>query len=159
MDSDERIVHTGHYLRCNHDMRSSLSKIKFDDTFILIRDESKEECPFSDGNGFLHGICNIFALALHREFGYDIYEVVDKDKKSIHWFGLSSFNNHPIYIDVRGATTDFDEFFSEFQKSAGDNYQIVQREEQDCGFSEDWSETGLLFAIAVIRENYDDYKC
>lgn len=73
---------------------------------------------------YLHGVCGIFALALHDIFGYKLDWAVEDD---IEW---AEQNPDPMdylvhvfcydeereaFIDVRGITTSMKDFFEEFE--------------------------------------------
>ncbi len=64
---------------------------------------------------FLHGCCNEFAYMLNEKYGYPIYEIVDHTGTLIHSFARLDQNNIHYFIDVRGITTDYHEFISEFE--------------------------------------------
>lgn len=64
---------------------------------------------------FLHGYCNEFAYMLNEKYGYPIYEIVDHTGTLIHSFARLDQNNIHYFIDVRGITTDYHEFISEFE--------------------------------------------
>ena len=77
-------------------------------------------------NDFLHGVCGIFALALHDQFGYPInalqwiYDGDDDTPSDSVWDGLVhifcpvSVFDQDGWVDVRGITTNWDEFCKEF---------------------------------------------
>lgn len=81
-----------------------------------------------DAQMFLHGICGVFALALHRRFGYCMhayYTVVPAegaaDNDETEQVLCHIFCTHPPYagndsffIDVRGVTTEKESFYTEF---------------------------------------------
>ena len=74
-----------------------------------------------DAYCFLHGMCTIFAVALHREFGYSIYMLRDADDEPvldslIHIYciaGDSKGMRH--YVDARGVTASKDAFLDSFE--------------------------------------------
>ena len=74
-----------------------------------------------DAYCFLHGMCTIFAVALHREFGYPIYMLRDADDEPvlaslIHIYciaGDSKGMRH--YVDARGVTASKDAFLDSFE--------------------------------------------
>lgn len=82
-------------------------------------DEALENAHLSTGDEssiFLHGLCGIFALALHEEFGYDIEYIVDEcaDFCITELIHVYCFEEDQ-YIDVRGQTDDEDAFMAEFE--------------------------------------------
>ena len=66
---------------------------------------------------FLHGCCDLFAVALNRRFGYPILYVRDETGESrfAHAFCVDEDGN---FVDVRGRNSDFDEFFENFEDFA-----------------------------------------
>lgn len=72
----------------------------------------------SDAQIFLHGVCGIFALALHEEFNYTVTvyaEPVEEDYEPISDRIIHIYCQHEDkYIDVRGITTDKTAFLDEF---------------------------------------------
>lgn len=63
---------------------------------------------------FLHGFCNVFACELAKTFGYRIEEVRDFENALIHTYCVDNARGYPVYIDIRGATTDVSAFFETF---------------------------------------------
>lgn len=113
---------------------------------------------------FLHGVCGVFALALHDRFGYDIWQVSGYDETDMDPedddAAPDEFLLH-IYcvcgeklIDVRGTTDDEEEFLSAFEDlcctedTSGYPYAAVEcREFVQTSMRE--SEYQLLYAAAM----------
>lgn len=86
--------------------------------------EALEEINLGDGldaSIFLHGVCGIFALALHETFGYELwvvaYEPEDWEDEDDAWTNRLVHvycQKDGYYIDVRGITDDRNAFFDEF---------------------------------------------
>lgn len=87
--------------------------------------ETLSRIPLNDifhADVFLHGVCGVFALALHDMFGYPIEAVAEGNfdnslpwqARLIHIYG----KQENVCIDVRGATDDWDDFLSEFSDVA-----------------------------------------
>jgi hypothetical protein len=150
--------HGGYYLSPNKSWRSCLSEILCDDCYIISNYENMADCPYDDAYTFLHGSCDLFACALHKQFGYEICEIENKNNKAIHWFCQSKYNGNTIYIDVRGATTDFGEFISEFEGLISENDSMTCKNIEDADLHNEWVITGFLFAYAVINEHPEYYK-
>ena len=74
-------------------------------------------------HAFLHGICGIFALALHDIFGYaldwcveDDFEYADDPVPMDYLVHVFCFDEErAAFIDVRGITTSMEAFFEEFE--------------------------------------------
>ena len=85
---------------------------------IIVINNDKEPCfiPNSEYKlslyDFLHGFCNIFALRLHKQFGYKIVNVYSYEKSLIHSFCIDEEDN---LIDIRGKTKDYNAFWGEFE--------------------------------------------
>lgn len=66
---------------------------------------------------YLHGICGVFALTLHKKFGYEI-EVVTESPSTGNWqTSLVHIycKSKDRYIDVRGMFSDRNLFLEEFE--------------------------------------------
>ncbi len=147
--------HNGHFAECvgkRITVEESLGEIPFDETSIDSSDDNteKSECPFSSAFDFLHGACNLFAAALHERKGYDVFEIVRSSGGSIHWYASAEYRGRPVYIDVRGVTTDQSEFFREFSYEMSMPYCIEQRKGDELLCGEKWEKTGIAFASQVI---------
>ena len=146
-------LYTGHYTgTC---VRSCLEKIKLRDYYSDLSSEYLEECPYDDASVFLHGSCDLFTWKLHKKYGYERYKAVDKNGNLIHSFGKSTYQGKEVYIDVRGATTNFDRFFSEFKTSSCEEVHFCKDMEIPCNGHE-YYDIGLRFAQDIIR-NYSTY--
>lgn len=153
---------TGLFAKCVYtgDFETELNKIHFDNCYI-IPCESAYPCPFEGRTAyiFLHGSCDIFAEQLRKICtDYDIYKIEDKDGIHVHWYAQTVYKDMPLYIDVRGATSSFDEFLSEFQPRFADGYKIQKQTEEVISSKEHWVETGILFATAIINEYIEYYR-
>lgn len=154
--------HKGLFINCrfSEDFERELKKVVFD-TCEIIPCDADLPCPYEDSSAqiFLHGSCDLFAKQLRERYrDYDIYEILDKQGRTIHWYAQTSYHGKPVYIDVRGATTDFEEFLYEFKFSVGVDYEIYQRNGDTSHTAEDWVETGIRFAKSVIDANPGYYE-
>ena len=159
--ADNTHFRTGLFAKCTYpdEFETELNKIYFDGCYI-IPCESAYPCPFEDKTAyiFLHGSCDIFAEQLRKTCtDYDVYRIENKNGRPIHWYAQTNYKNMPIYIDVRGATTSFEEFISEFRPHIVDGYKIQKQTEEVISADEHWVETGILFATAIINDNLDYY--
>lgn len=64
---------------------------------------------------YLHGYCDDFAMALSEAFGYKIETVHNGDGKLIHAYCVDIIDSTPVYIDIRGITSDPGLFYEEFE--------------------------------------------
>ena len=108
--------HNGFYL--TEDVLNNLRKVRnehYDE--IECEDDDAADYLYTNSEVFLHGSCNLLALALHEKFGYKVYEIRDNQERLFHVFCKATYRGQDVYIDVRGITTDFKECFSEFSNS------------------------------------------
>lgn len=56
----------------------------------------------------------MFALELSKAFGYEIEEIRDFENCLVHAYCIGRIKDKIAYIDIRGITTDPEEFFVEF---------------------------------------------
>lgn len=137
-----------------------LNTILFDDCFISEKEDDweKSECPYRNANDFLHGSCDIFSVVLNNIYGYSVYEVVGENGTSIHWFTIKKVHGRTFYIDVRGATTDKEEFFSEYKGAMNSSFTIEQRTGDELVVLDRWAETGRMFAHYIISLSNGIYE-
>ena len=100
-------MHTGFYLELDQ-CRKKDPEADFD--FL------EEEYAGTSINAltFLHGYCNSFACELSKIYGYRIEEIRNYDNMLVHAYCIGNLNGKVAYIDIRGITTDAEEFFEEF---------------------------------------------
>lgn len=72
-----------------------------------------------DATIFLHGVCGVFALALHHLLGYPIEVLLDDSEgemwaRLVHLYCPVEVREQQGYADVRGITTSWDGFLAEF---------------------------------------------
>lgn len=94
------------------------------DMDVALFDLSCAEFPTIDGMMYLHGVCDIFALALHDTYGYELcrgmaYDYDVDDNVLVHAFCMTvSSNGEDVFVDIRGCTTDeklFEDEFSDWE--------------------------------------------
>lgn len=65
---------------------------------------------------YLHGYCDSFAFSLQQQFGYEIQAIYDENHSLVHAYCISLDQTQTAhFIDVRGCTTDFQAFLSDFE--------------------------------------------
>lgn len=74
---------------------------------------------------FLHGSCNEFAYMLNEKYGYPVFEIKDEKGNLIHSFTRVDTDSQHYFIDVRGITTDYSEFISEFEDWIDEETSII----------------------------------
>lgn len=116
--------------------------------------------PYDNAHDFQMGSCELFALALHRKFRYEVYEIV-QNGNMIHTFCIAYNKGHKIYIDVRGMTSSFDIFMAGVEQVAikplNADYCIRLRNiKEDEDLNEEWAKEGLRFANSIINM-YPEY--
>lgn len=116
--------------------------------FYLDLDELRKDYPDSDfgyleneyastsmsAAEFLHGHCSMFAYELSKTFGYQIEEIINFENDLIHAYCIDNFNGKTAYIDIRGITTDVEEFFEEFS----DWVDVTDGSVDEKQFEEGW---------------------
>lgn len=119
------------------------------------------DCTYYDASIFINGICNIFAFALYKKFKkfkYEICKIVDYTGRDLHWFCISYYKGKKVYIDVRGATTDYEEFAWQFHSSKDPIPEVVEYKNIDIlDFEDEYGEIGLKFANAIIEKQKEYY--
>ena len=70
---------------------------------------------------YLHGVCGVFALALHDRLGYPIEALLDDHdgllwSRAVHLYCPVKVLGQQGYADVRGITTNWEEFLEEYAK-------------------------------------------
>ena len=117
--------HKGFYN--NGNAEETLKEIAYTNYFGA---EPNEEFPYGYADSLLRGSCQLFALSLSKQFGYQAYVIESNDTKRFHAFCRVSKNNQFYYIDARGVTTSFDEFMevaSFFVPGDYDSHAAVSR--------------------------------
>lgn len=125
---------------------------------------------FSVSNGFeildttiyLHGECGVFALALHDRLGYPIEALLDDSNgtvwnRLVHLYCPVKVLGQQGFADVRGITTDWNEFLKEYAELSDSwERQPVDpdelRKQMLKEFGKETLEQFYLVAVALIRE-------
>ena len=149
--NQRKTFHNGHYISANIDQsltevcNSKYGEIKCDD-------EDAVDYRYETADIFLHGSCQLFSLALHKNFGYNAYKIT-WEGRHIHYFGMIDLGKHKIYIDVRGMTADFNEFvFTFYPGLLNIPYSIEpQNITEDEMLNDEGDVTGYAFANEIIK--------
>ncbi len=98
---------------------------------------------------FFNGACNIFALALHDEFGYEVYE---STKYKCHYFCIYMGK----FIDFRGICDRIQ--YPDSTKYI-EEYKLVdlEPEREIIKNNTSFEKEGYEFALEFIRQNRDRY--
>lgn len=65
---------------------------------------------------YLHGLCDYFAISLIKQFNYEMQAIYNENNELVHAYCTHKNKQNDMYfIDVRGCTTDFQTFISEFE--------------------------------------------
>lgn len=105
---------------------------------------------YEDARIFLYGSCDLFAIALHRKFGYKMFKL----ENNSHFFCESTYNDITIYIDVRGMTLNYDSLIAPFIHD-GSTKKIEYID--NCEMSES-EKFGFEFANQIIDDYYSRYN-
>ena len=83
--------------RLSVDFERELDKVTFGKCEIFPCDADLP-CPYEDSSAqiFLHGSCDLFAKQLREKFNYDIYEILDKKGRPIHWYAQSNYRRRTL---------------------------------------------------------------
>lgn len=146
--------HKGFYNDNNFDV--SLHNINFVDFYGSLSEDVN--FAYDDAYPLLCGSCHLFALALSYVLGYTAYIIESKNKKGFHAFCQIYKNRQLYFVDVRGVTTSFDEFFDVAKSFIYDEFTIRLITIEDI---EKWKREdeyfleGLSFAKMIISKyNY-----
>lgn len=117
--------------------------------------------PYCDAQIFLCGSCDLFALALNKEFGFKAYAFTPANHRDIliHCFCVSTYLERPAYVDVRGVTTDFEELIAPFEDLRKFDFQLIPfnlKETQKL--EENAAEIGFKFAQNIIKKYHSYYE-
>ena len=129
------------------------------------REDDEGIFPYCNAQIFLCGSCDLFALALNKEFGFKAYAFAPPDHRDglIHCFCVSTYLGRPAYVDVRGVTTDFEELIAPFDDLRKFDFQLVPFNFAETQkLEEDGAEIGFEFAQSIIkryRSYYEQSNC
>jgi len=161
IQSENGEYYSGHYCKSKEmriSVEESLKKVKFDTCLELLPEDGSFPCPYENAYDFLQGACNLFIVPLFQMYEYDVFEIIDENGETIHWYASTQHQGIRLYIDVRGATSDFEKFIFPFSQKIKMEYSVIQRQGEDLLFKEDWSDTGELFAYSIIGTYEEYYK-
>ncbi len=145
-------ISTGYYLKGYHKLRCIENK-QYEE--INLENFEDGDNPYDDAWIFLHGSCQLFALALQRKYGYLAVNLQINGNSNAHYFCQSSYKGKTVYIDVRGITTDLNDVISEFIYKDYD-YKIIKYNFGEERLSKA-DEHGLKFAEQIIEDNPEFY--
>ena len=150
--NQRKIFHNGHYVRANIDQ--SLKEVRNSKHGeIECDDEDAADYQYETADIFLHGSCQLFSLALHKNFGYNAYKIT-WEGRHIHYFCMIDLGKHKIYIDVRGMTTDFNEFVLTFCPGLLHSPYSIEPQNiaEDERLNNEGDLTGYAFANEIIEK-------
>lgn len=129
---------------------------------IIVTNNDKEPCfiPSSESKlslyDFLHGFCHIFALRLHKQFGYKIVNVYSYERSLIHSFCIDEEDN---LIDVRGKTKDYNAFWGEFEDWIDTDYWEENPSDNEMPVLENSFDKKVYRYTKYVVDKYFDYFC
>lgn len=144
-----KIINTGYYQDKSTTVENFLRK--YENNSFRIDSDS----PYDDAYIFLAGACDIFANSLFEKFHFNMCKLESTNSEDHHYFCMIKIRNKNIYIDVRGMTSSFEEFFSEFKFKMKDGYNIKQIDKYEKNESDEWEQQGKLFANEFIEQHYE----
>ena len=131
-------------------------------SFIPIGREESALC-------FLHGVCGVFALALHDQFGYALEVAAEDNTDGLSWeerlVHIYCRDDDDNFVDVRGIISNQELFMEDFEDffnpARGDYFELsgndLRRFLGDCMSAE---ELAWLYQAAdkLIHDNIDGYN-
>ena len=135
----------GFYINKKEDVINILQKIKSN------KPVNNSDNIYYNAHLFLHGICHVFAYALHLKYGYQILELKNETGSMVHWCCISKYKGKKVYIDVRGITSDYNEFIDEFQPDIGER-PIQNIITNLNNYEDEWDAEQLVFANEIISK-------
>ena len=141
----EKAIKTGFYNMKSHKLQD-VNNPNYKDCVFKNGDDN----VYEDADIFLHGACQLFALALHKKFGYDAYKLETPDNSFAHCFCKYNYKGINFFIDVRGITSNINDVILEFTSNT--NYNIDNYTLADEKILEDSELEGLKFADYIIKK-------
>ena len=149
----EGYYHNGYYLSGENELYDLINpEWDFDD--------EQDEMPgfaYEDAHIFKMGSCQLFSVALHQIFGYVPYEVKGQDDRLIHAFCIGDFFGQKAFIDVRGITTNWSEFWTGFTVRPEEVIRMEKQQLDTDQLNEDEA-FGYRFACWIIENNKNCYQ-
>jgi hypothetical protein len=149
-----RSKHKGFY-NCS-DIDEALSEIKYEE--LLGKKLKKENLCWSAWL-LLNGCCNIFATELRKALGYEVFIIEQINKKGFHVFCQACMDNDWYYIDVRGVTTNFDEFLKGIRMFIKSEFIVRKVTSKDIATWDEFNDEkdiAIELSQAIIRK-YKNY--
>lgn len=141
-------MHNGFYLELD-----GLKEDDDDASFGFLENIGSEYNIRSDGflitaYDYLHGYCDLFAYALHERYGLPLYEIRDDKNDLVHCFAIAETSSGKMFVDVRGATTDYFEFIEDFEDFIEDvtDFSVYRIDPIDS--------QSLFFSVAIPDEDH-----
>lgn len=156
---DKDSLHKGFYTFGISSISSMLKAIKNENWNFQDTDDDLDGFAFEDADVFRMGACNLFSLALNQENGLPAFELRDTDNHLIHAFCTFELFETKYYVDVRGATSDLNEFSDGLYMRRNEELVCVPQKvgEELANLTSD-EKCGYEFALEVIRKNPDFYS-
>lgn len=136
----------------------SLDNIRYSDFF---EEPDVDDFPYDSACQLLCGSCHIFALSLQKLLHYDVYVIEANIKKTFHAFCKVCRNGVCYFVDVRGITSNIDEFKKGIEIFIHNEHTIrpvsdddIRKWEED---SNKYDKEGYEFAEAVIKKYKKHY--
>lgn len=114
----------------------------------LESEDDHDSIPYTFADNFRQGSCELFALALQRNYQYQVYEL--SDGFSVHYFCKTVVDGKSAYIDVRGITFDFKVFVHELNVSAEWDSSILYDTDR-IDLESVVNKVGIAFAEWIIQ--------
>lgn len=149
----------GFYLNDPEDMQTALLNLRNDKWNFQDHENDLPGHAYENADAFLHGSCWLFSLVLHEKTNMDALELRGADNRLIHAFCIFPFGDATAFVDVRGITTDFDEFIFPFFIYPNEKVKFVpQNTAHDYESMTIDEKIGYEFALAVYSKNSTYYS-
>lgn len=147
--------HTGYYV--GGESVKKLEQVDNPEWNFEDSDDAKPGFDYESANVFVKGSCNIFAIALAKNTHIKTFNWFGSNDGLVHAFGMTTYKGMDAYVDVRGATTDFEEFIQPFS-SIGESFNPIPQNVMDEYIEMNESDRfGYRFAERLICEHRDYY--
>ena len=105
------------------------------------------------------GSCWLFSIVLKNEENFSANEIRGNNDRLIYTFCHTIFCGQDEYVDIRGITTDFNEFVAPFYIYRNEKISIVPQDVvNDFEMMTDDEKYGYEFAVFLYNKNKEYYS-
>ena len=143
-----------YYSKKDLEQKSIKDYLGTDKNITELVDNNNSDFVLDNADIFRQGVCQLFAYALNKKYKYPVFKITVNG--AFHIFCKAE--DGKFYIDVRGITSDFDEFI----KGINVSYTSVDSSEpysfKDEDLTKEYHDIGLQFARAIIEADEARYQ-